>query len=341
MSQVEVVDEELPLLQEYGRKSSLLLVRSKAQAVILAAQGVSSAVIAVMVDRSERTVDGWLRLWRELRMGSLFTDHVGNLNASKLSAEERERVRQALSNPPSTMGIPGEFWSVPILKEYLSTVFDLEYNSDRSYHFLLRFAGLSFKYPASFDRRRDEARIDARMKEIRAEIAPLLADPDWEVFAADEVKVAAEAIVRKAWLKKGAPTQLRVERETSSQSFIGFLNQNSFECEMFAMEWQDSDNVLLALDKLLRRHPEKKIAIVWDNAAFHKSKLIRDQLGKGGMLERVRLIAMPPYAPDHNPIEHVWGTAKNAIANIQHDDFTQTVSAFLTHTDRQVFNYKI
>ena len=49
----------------------------------------------------------------------------------------------------------------------------------------------------------------------------------------------------------------------------------------------------------------KKIAIVLDNAPLHKSKEIREQLRQGGLMERVHLIAMPPYAPDHNPIEHV------------------------------------
>lgn len=341
MRQVEIVDGELPLLQEYGRKSPLLLVRSKSQAVILAARGVGADIIAELVDRSARTVHEWLRGWARFRMGSLFTDQVGNLNASRLSAAERERVRQVLASPPSKVGIPAEYWSVPVLKEYLSTVFDVVYESKTSYHFLLKFAGLSFKYPSPFDRRRDEGRIEARMKEIRGEIAPLLADPGWEVFAADEVKVASEAIVRKAWLTKREQTKISVDREIESQSFIGFLNQRSFECEMFTMEWQDSDNVLLALDKFLRRHPGKRIAIVWDNAAFHKSKHIRDQLGKGGMLERVRLISMPPYAPDHNPIEHVWNTAKQQAANIQHDTFDQTITAFLAHTDHQVFRYQI
>lgn len=34
----------------------------------------------------------------------------------------------------------------------------------------------------------------------------------------------------------------------------------------------------------LKEYLEKKIAIVWDNAAFHRSKAIRDQLSKGGIM---------------------------------------------------------
>ncbi|WP_353616718.1 transposase, partial [Arthrobacter sp. AQ5-05] len=39
----------------------------------------------------------------------------------------------------------------------------------------------------------------------------------------------------------------------------------------------------------------------------------------------------PPYAPDHNPIEHVWNDAKNAISNVQRNDFESTVTSFEAH----------
>ncbi|RAX45336.1 IS630 family transposase, partial [Arthrobacter sp. AQ5-05] len=49
----------------------------------------------------------------------------------------------------------------------------------------------------------------------------------------------------------------------------------------------------------------------------------------------------PPYAPDHNPIEHVWNDAKNAISNVQRNDFESTVTSFEAHVRSRVFDYKI
>jgi transposase len=48
---------------------------------------------------------------------------------------------------------------------------------------------------------------------------------------------------------------------------------------------------------------------------------------------------MPPYAPDNNPIEHVWNTAKQHIANIQHETFAQTKQAFSDFVASRLFNY--
>lgn len=81
--------------------------------------------------------------------------------------------------------------------------------------------------------------------------------------------------------------------------------------------------------------------IVWDNASWHKNKLIQAELAKGQTLQNVHLVNFPPYAPDHNPIEHVWNDAKNAISNVQRDDFESTVAAFEAHIRSRVFDYRI
>jgi transposase len=48
---------------------------------------------------------------------------------------------------------------------------------------------------------------------------------------------------------------------------------------------------------------------------------------------------MPPYAPDENPIEHVWNTAKQKVANIQHETFNETKLAFANLITSQKFKY--
>jgi transposase len=166
-----------------------------------------------------------------------------------------------------------------------------------------------------------------------------LADDNWEVFACDEVRMDQEAIIRKAWLKKGERTIVKVNRNKESQSYIGFLNQKSGACEVYEMPWQNSKEVLEACTLFLANHPDKKICIVWDNAPFHKSKAIREELKTGGIMERVHLIAMPPYAPDNNPIEHVWGVTKQTVSNIQKDTFEKTKQAFTSYIKSRRFEF--
>jgi len=69
--------------------------------------------------------------------------------------------------------------------------------------------------------------------------------------------------------------------------------------------------------------------------------LLRAELEQGASLEGVHLINFPPNAQDQNPIEHAWNDAKNAISNVQRDDFESTVTAFKAHIWSRLFGYKI
>jgi transposase len=341
MRKIQISDNEKQLLHQYAKASPLVLVRFKAQAVLMANSQIAPAIIGGVLDRSERAIILWLRDWNNHRLASLFTGHQDNTNAGKLTREQLEEVKNILAAPPHDAGIPGSFWDVPRLKSYVEASFGVVYESERSYHFLLRFGNLSFKYPDTFDRKRDLGLIGARMREIHLEIAPLLKDPAWEVFCVDEVRMEQEAITRRAWLRKGERTIIKVDRNKQAQSYIGFLNQKTFRCEVYEMPWQNQDEVLKAFAQFLKNHPDKRIAIIWDNAAFHKGQKIRAALAKGQLLERVHLIPMPPYAPDHNPIEHVWNSAKQAVANIQHYTFEDTKKAFTDYIAGRLFKYAI
>ncbi|MCA1607619.1 MAG: helix-turn-helix domain-containing protein, partial [Acidobacteria bacterium] len=205
---------EVSLLQDYIRTAPLVLLRFKAQAVLLAESGVDADAIARSFDRKPRTVAQWLNDWRKHRLSSIFTGHQDNHNANKLTQDQLKfkEIQQTLQSPPSDFGLPREFWEVPQLKQYLAANFGVVYESNRSYHYLLKFSNLSFKYADTFDRKRDEQFIEERMKAIGAELAPLLFDESWEVFACDEVKIQQDAIYsqslaceRRTYHREGKP----------------------------------------------------------------------------------------------------------------------------------------
>jgi transposase len=85
----------------------------------------------------------------------------------------------------------------------------------------------------------------------------------------------------------------------------------------------------------------KRIAVIWDNAKCHKGEAMRKALSQGGALERVHLIPLPPYAPDCNPIEHVWDCAKDELANHQCSTFAEMKHQFMRLVNGQRFTYQI
>lgn len=339
---VKLTTDEKNILQEYFKYSPLVVIRLKAHVVLLKDAGIPLFNVAMAIDRDIRTLERWIRDFSERRLSSIFTGHEDNQNASKLTRDQKEQIRLVLQSPPSEYGLPKEFWDVPQLKEYIQAQFGVVYESNQSYHFLLKFSSLSFKYPAKFNlRRADEEDIAKRVEEIRLEIAPYLKDPNWEVFTSDETRMMLEAITRRAWLKIGEKTVVKVEKSKEYQNYLGFLNQKTFKCSLYSIAWGRQTEIIKATVTHIRNYPGKRVCIIWDNATPHKGKLLRKELKKGGSLERVHLIAFPPYAPDTNPIEHVWNTTKQKLSNNQYPTFNETKQAFAQTVNSQIFHYRI
>lgn len=53
------------------------------------------------------------------------------------------------------------------------------------------------------------------------------------------------------------------------------------------------------LDEVARRHPFDHIVMILDGAGWHSSQALR-------IPSNIKLLPLPPYAPELNPVEHVW-----------------------------------
>ncbi|MCR4624016.1 MAG: transposase [Alphaproteobacteria bacterium] len=55
--------------------------------------------------------------------------------------------------------------------------------------------------------------------------------------------------------------------------------------------------------------------VIMDNASIHKTNTTRSIIEQAGC----KLLFLPPYSPDLNPIEHLWANIKRKLANILPD----------------------
>ena len=61
----------------------------------------------------------------------------------------------------------------------------------------------------------------------------------------------------------------------------------------------NTEQMTLFLSQVSAAHPEDFVVMVLDGASSHKAKDLQRP-------ENIRLVALPPYAPELNPQEHVW-----------------------------------
>lgn len=61
----------------------------------------------------------------------------------------------------------------------------------------------------------------------------------------------------------------------------------------------NSECMAIFLKEIARRYPNDNIIMVLDGAGWHKSKSMR-------IPDNMRLLYLPPYSPELNPVEHLW-----------------------------------
>lgn len=80
--------------------------------------------------------------------------------------------------------------------------------------------------------------------------------------------------------------------------------------------------------KALRTHYRQPLLILWDSGRPHRSRLVRDYVDS--TQGHIQVAFLPPYAPELNPVEYLWGWLKrHALAN-----FCPDTLAELQHTAR-------
>lgn len=330
--------KEITLIHDHYRKSLCEGIRLRSHTILLFAKGYTPVQIADVLFQSEQTICRWIKKFQLNRISSLFPQYLGNEHAAKLTKAQKQQLKEVLSKPPSDYGIPEEFWAVTSLRTYIKAEFGVEYESEESYRLIFLLHNYSFHLPDTFDRHRNEKQIKKRMREIRKEIKPYQKDPVWVIFAADECRIVWETEIRRLWLPKGEKAILKVERKRQSQSFLGLLNLKTGEDLLFKLAWQKQDEIIPILEELMKRYPDKRICIIWDNARFHHGKKIKAKLST--TLKNLHLINFPPYAPDHNPQEHVWKYGKDKLANNQRESLEETVLSFISAVTKRTYKYK-
>lgn len=94
--------------------------------------------------------------------------------------------------------------------------------------------------------------------------------------------------------------------------------------------WNAALFTLFVEEELLPRLPEGRV-LVLDNASIHHSISLQEAVEKAGS----QLLFLPPYSPDFNPIELLWGWLKDQVrALAPRDDQQRRESIFSVSATR-------
>ena len=135
------------------------------------------------------------------------------------------------------------------------------------------------------------------------------------VFALDECHAKGGDICGYGWGDRQDRREVEVANYRDSQTYFGALDCVSGEVILQRHETANSKTTIEFIEHLSRESKGARIILVWDGASYHRSKEFKEYLSRinQGKEWKIHCQRFAPYAPEENPIENIWGQAKQVL----------------------------
>jgi len=128
-------------------------------------------------------------------------------------------------------------------------------------------------------------------------------------------------VIRRTWAPRGQTPVLRTKSSWRRASALGAIAYSKARAPRLRLHFTRRPfrkEDVLRFVKHLARHVRGRVVLVLDNLGAHKSRLLKAWLAEH---RRIRVMYLPPYAPELNPVEGLWAWLKGTkLANVCDDD---------------------
>lgn len=220
---------------------------------------------------------------------------------------------------------------------FVATRFGLAYTPHAMARLLGRL-GYVWKRPKVVPAKADPAAQRAFLDEV---LLPLMtaaeADPATPLLFVDATHPAYDAHPAQGWIRRGETATLKSNHGRANVTLNGALSWPAREVITREAELITGAEMVAFFEQIEARYPMARcISLVLDNATYNRAALVREWLARSGC--RVRLVYLPPYAPNLNLIERLWWFFKKKTLWNNHyatlAEFRAAIHGFFTNLDR-------
>jgi transposase len=240
-----------------------------------------------------------------------------------LWTEELDEMIQALlSHSPDQLGYPTVNWTIELLRRHIARWVGESFSEHtlRRHLHQLRYAWKRPRYVLEPDPQKT-----LKMRKIRANIAKL--NERSVILFEDETDLLLFPPLRSAWARKGASAQVPLTGWNAKRVIFGAINARTGMGIYLSREHQRAPDFQFFLKTLQWHYRGWHITLILDEGKCHVARSTQ-------ILARslnIDLLWLPHRSPELNPIESLWGKAKDAVcANRQYEDIDDQSDQFIT-----------
>ena len=258
-----------------------------------------------------------------------------------LTKKEREAIIETVkTKTPKDVGYAGDHWTTGILGYWIAEKYKAACKSKTSLYLVFKQANFTYHKPGRAYHEHNEREIEAWKKETKPKMNALWDKKNVVILAEDEMILTTQTAIQKVWLPQGEYPKIGCSTGgRKRRSVYGFLNVRTGDERSFKTEKQNRYVAKEILEQIRTIYPKQKIALLRDNAGWHKGSVAQEFLQQDGNFE---IIHFPRYAPEENPQEHVW---KSGRSTVSHNRFIQDIDGatdeLIEYFNKTKFRYSL
>ena len=256
-------------------------------------RGMEREVVRQFCNVSERTILYWIERFNDRGIDGLIQRGEAGRPRKIERQEVKATVLELVDNPQKA---GQEHWTGRKLHGYLTEALKLEVG----YSTLLRYLHQE-NYALRFPRRWPSNQDEERREEFVKRLEGWCADPEVEIWFADESGIEGDPRPRRRWVKRGSRPRVPYAGTHIRANVLGAICPATGQLVSLIFDYCDT-NVFQALIDTLQDEAAptraKRRILIMDNASWHKTKRLN--------WHSIEPAYLPPYSPDFNPIERLW-----------------------------------
>lgn len=286
-------DDEVAILKQAHKQIRDKRLADRIKAILSLNEGFKYEDIAKILLLDEITLSRYLKAFKAKGIDGLLEMRYKGGQTKLTLFQESELKKHLETNTKRT---------VKEVVNYIETKYKIKFSVVGTTKLLHRL-GFSYKKPKVVPGKADlikQALFVEEYKELKEKIG--VKD---QIYFADSTHPEHNTKPSYGWILKGKSNDKIIKTNTGRErlNLTGAISLNNKNGVFLEQKTINSGSIIKLLKKLQIKQPKGKIYLVLDNASYHHSKLVRNYVKQK---RRVKLIFLPPYSPNLNPIERLW-----------------------------------
>jgi transposase len=274
-------------------------------AVQLGLQGEQSLEqIATATGRSRSTIQAWFEAYRAGGIETLLKD--GRSDNAGAPAKLTDAAKSEMAAGLKT----GRWRTVPQLRAWLKTHHKIQMALSSLYNRLGK-AGARLRVPRPSHVKKDPAAVQEFRETLLGKLIGLNLPKDRPVrlWVQDEMRYGLHGFTRRVWGLPGHRTVAPAQQVYQWGYVYGAVALGLTRTQFLLAESVDLATEIQFYRQVAQSDPAAMHVMIQDGAGFH----LRD--GEARLPDNLRIVTLPAYSPELNPVEGLWDQVKDVLCN--------------------------